>query len=101
MSSEAAKKYDTSKREEAIFYEMEVRKEKERIIKDHEERREKYLKYLAERREERRLRVWQKAFLGLIALSFSFCMVLLLCSFHPSGKVWVHEFLYQVLSLKL
>lgn len=101
MSSESAKKYDTSKREEAMLYEMEVRKEKERIIQEHEERREKYLKYLAQKREERRLRPWQKAFIGMIALSFSFCMVLLLASFNSSGKVWVHEFLYTVLSLKL
>lgn len=97
--SEGAKKYDMSKKEEAFLFEMEVRQEKERIIREHEERRERYLQYLAERKEERRLRWWQKSFLYFLGACFLFCLTMLACSLHPTGKVWVHNLLAQILSL--
>lgn len=97
--SEGAKKYDMSKKEEAFLYEMEVRQEKERIIREHEERRERYLQYLKERKEEQRLRWWQKAFLYFMGASFLFCLTMLVCSLHPTGKAWVHDLLSVVLHL--
>lgn len=101
MASIGAKKYDTSKKEEALLYEMEVREEKMRLIEEHEVRRQKYLTYLAEKRESRKMKVWQKAILGTIALSFSLCALMLLCTFHPSAKNWVHDLMAVVLSHKL
>ena len=97
MGDASAKKYDLSKKEEAFLYEMEVRQEKERIIREHEERRERYLNYLAERKEQRRLHWWQKAILYFIGASFVFCLTMLLSTFHPASKVWVHNLLAVVL----
>tara|TARA_R110002049_G_scaffold210594_3_gene381459 strand:+ start:641 stop:946 length:306 start_codon:yes stop_codon:yes gene_type:complete len=101
VATSGAKKYDVSKKEEALLYEMEIREEKMRLIKEHEIRREKYLAYVAEKKEERKLRWWQKALLGSIAFCFTFCLVMLACTFFPNGKVWVHDLLGVVLSTKM
>ena len=101
MASNGAKKYDVSKKEEAHLYEMEVRDEKMRIIKEHEVRREKYLAYITGRKEEQKLRWWQKAFLGTIIFAFVFCLVMLAFSFDPTASNWVHRLMGTVLSLKL
>lgn len=99
MSDASAKKYDLSKKEEAFLYEMEVRQEKERLIREHEERRERYLQYLAERKEQHSLRWWQKAIIYSIAASFLFSIVLLLASYHSKGKLLVDDFLTFILKL--
>lgn len=101
MASSGANKYDVSKKEEAFLYEMEIREEKMRLIQEHEIRREKYLTYLAEKKEEQKLRWWQKAFLGTIIFAFCFCLVMLAFSFDPTASNWVHRLMGTILSLKL
>ncbi|PIP91595.1 MAG: hypothetical protein COW01_08630 [Bdellovibrionales bacterium CG12_big_fil_rev_8_21_14_0_65_38_15] len=101
MASSGAKKYDVSKKEEAFLYEMEIREQKMLLIKEHEIRREKYLTYLAEKKEEQKLRWWQKAFLGTIIFAFCFCLVMLAFSFDPTASNWVHRLMGTILSLKL
>lgn len=101
MSGNGAKKYDVSKKEEAALYEMEIREEKMRIIQEHEIRREKYLAYVAEKNEERKLRWWQKIFLGSIIFCFTLCSIMLVCTFLPVGKGWVHSLLGAILSIKM
>lgn len=98
MSDAAVKKYDESKKVEAGLSEREVRLEKERIFAHHNARRDRYEAYLKMREETRRLRWWQKLFLAGMAGSFLFCTIMLLCSFHPTGKIWVHELLFRILS---
>ncbi len=96
--SAGARKYDESKRQEAQLAERYMRQEKERILQEHQVRRTRYLNYLEQRKQARRLRWWQKLFLVGLSCCFLFCLTMLLSTFSAGGKIWVHDLLFRVLS---